>query len=84
MGLMEKIFGDLNAKEVKKVEKIVDEIEALDESMQALSDDELKAKTRLRQKHRNLKKDLKTVKLWTIFFQRPMRYVVKQLQELSV
>ena len=45
MGLMEKIFGDLNAKEVKKVEKIVDEIEALDESMQALSDDELKAKT---------------------------------------
>ena len=24
MGLMEKIFGDLNAKEVKKVEKIVD------------------------------------------------------------
>ncbi|MDD5823353.1 MAG: preprotein translocase subunit SecA [Firmicutes bacterium] len=45
MGLMEKIFGDLNAKEVKKVEKIVDRIEAYDEAMQALSDDELKAKT---------------------------------------
>jgi DNA polymerase/3'-5' exonuclease PolX len=45
MGILEKVFGDLNAKEVKKVEKIVDKIEALDEEMQALSDDELKAKT---------------------------------------
>ena len=45
MGLMEKIFGDLNAKEVKKVEKIVDRIEAYDEAMQALSDQELRGKT---------------------------------------
>ncbi|MEA4988032.1 MAG: preprotein translocase subunit SecA [Anaerovorax sp.] len=45
MGLLEKIFGDLNAKEVKKVEKIVDKIEALDEQMKALSDEELKAMT---------------------------------------
>lgn len=45
MGLLEKIFGDLNAKEVKKVEKIVDKIEILDEQMQALSDEELKAMT---------------------------------------
>ncbi len=45
MGFKEKIFGDLNAKEVKKVEKIVDKIEAFDESMQALSDAELQAKT---------------------------------------
>lgn len=45
MGIMEKIFGDLNAKEVKKIEKIVDKIEALDEEMQALTDEELKAKT---------------------------------------
>lgn len=45
MGLMEKIFGDLNAKEVKKVEKIVDKIEAFDNKMQALTDAELKAKT---------------------------------------
>ena len=42
---MEFIFGDLNAKEVKKIEKIVDKIEALDEEMQALSDEELRAKT---------------------------------------
>ncbi len=45
MGLLEKIFGDLNEKEVKKIGKIADEIEALDESMQALSDEELRAKT---------------------------------------
>lgn len=45
MGLMEKIFGDLNVKEVKKVEKIVDQIEVLDEKMQAMTDGELKAKT---------------------------------------
>ncbi|MGN0658253.1 MAG: preprotein translocase subunit SecA [Emergencia sp.] len=45
MGLMEKIFGDLNEKEVKKIEKIVDQVEALDGAMQALSDEELQAKT---------------------------------------
>ena len=45
MGLMEKIFGDLNTKEVKKVEKIVDKIEAYDEEMQGLTDEQLKAKT---------------------------------------
>ena len=45
MSVLEKIFGDLNAKEIKKVEKIVDKIEALDEEMQALSDDELRGKT---------------------------------------
>ena len=45
MSLMEKIFGDLNAKEVKKIEKIVDVIESYDSQMQGLSDDELRAKT---------------------------------------
>ena len=45
MGLMEKIFGDLNAKEVKKIEKIVDVIESYDKDMQKLSDDELREKT---------------------------------------
>ena len=45
MGLMEKIFGDLNEKEVKKLGKIADQIEALDDQMQKLSDEELQAKT---------------------------------------
>ncbi len=45
MGLLQKIFGDLNAKEVKKIEKIVDKIESFDEEMKNLSDEELQAKT---------------------------------------
>jgi len=45
MGLMEKIFGDINDKEVKKIEKIVDVIETFDLEMQALSDNDLKGKT---------------------------------------
>ena len=45
MGLLDKIFGDWNEKEIRRIEKIVDRIEALDEDMQALSDEELKAKT---------------------------------------
>ena len=30
MGFVEKIFGDLNEKEVKRIGKIVDNVEALD------------------------------------------------------
>ncbi|MCQ2553745.1 MAG: preprotein translocase subunit SecA [Clostridia bacterium] len=45
MGLLEKVLGSWNDKEVKRIEKIVAKIEALDEKMQGLSDDELKAKT---------------------------------------
>ena len=45
MGLFEKIFGTHSEKELKKIAPIVDAIEALDEKMQALSDEELKAKT---------------------------------------
>ena len=46
MGVMQVLFGDLNKKEVKKLEKIADKVLALDETMQKLSDDELRAKTR--------------------------------------
>lgn len=42
---MEKIFGDLNKKEIRKVEKIAAKVEAYDEEISALSDEELKAKT---------------------------------------
>ena len=45
MGFMEKIFGDINTKEVKKIEKTADQVMALDASMAALSDEELKGKT---------------------------------------
>ncbi len=45
MGLMEKIFGDLNTKEVKKIEKIADSVIALEDQMAALTDEELRGKT---------------------------------------
>lgn len=45
MSLAEIIFGDLNKKEVKKVDKIAQRVEEYDEAMAALTDDELKAKT---------------------------------------
>ena len=45
MGLMQKVFGDLNSKEVKKLEKIAYQVMALEEQMESLSDEELKAKT---------------------------------------
>ena len=45
MGFLEKIFGTYSEREVKKLQLIADKIEALDESMQSLSDEQLKAKT---------------------------------------
>ena len=41
-----KNLNNKSKKEIKKLSKMVDAIEALDEKMQALSDDELRAKTR--------------------------------------
>ena len=45
MGFMEKVFGDLNEKEVKKVSKIADKVMALEDETAALTDEELRAKT---------------------------------------
>ena len=46
MGLIEKIFGTHSENELKRVYPIVDMIEALEPEMEALSDSELKEKTR--------------------------------------
>ena len=45
MSIAEKIFGTHSDKELKRIYPIVDKIEALDETMQAMSDEDLKAKT---------------------------------------
>ncbi len=45
MSFLEKIFGNYSEKEIKKIIPIVDKIESYKETMEALSDDELKAKT---------------------------------------
>ena len=45
MGFLDKIFGSYSDREIKKIESTVNKIEALDGQMQALTDDQLKAKT---------------------------------------
>lgn len=45
MGFFDKIFGSYSEREVKRIIPIVDKIDALDSKMQALSDEELRAKT---------------------------------------
>ena len=45
MGLFDKVFGSHSEKELKRISKIVDQIEAMDETMQKLSDEELRHKT---------------------------------------
>ena len=45
MGVFEKVFGTHSERELKRINKTVDQIEALRPAMQALSDEELRAKT---------------------------------------
>ena len=45
MSIISKIFGDPNAREIKKARIRVDRINALEDSIKKLSDSELKAKT---------------------------------------
>lgn len=45
LGIVKKIFGDLNEKEVKRMRKIVDHINSLEPQMVQLSDEQLKGKT---------------------------------------
>ena len=45
MGLLTKIFGSSNGRSLKRIEPIVNKIESYDETMQKLSDEQLKAKT---------------------------------------
>jgi preprotein translocase subunit SecA len=45
MGFMEKIFGDINTKEIKKIDKLAQTVDALDQQMQGYTDDQLKAMT---------------------------------------
>ena len=45
MKLLEKIFGTYSSREIKRILPIVDKIEAIEEDLKKLSDDELRAKT---------------------------------------
>ncbi|MDX8044643.1 preprotein translocase subunit SecA [Gracilibacillus sp. S3-1-1] len=53
-GLLKKVFGDGNQRQVKTLDKIATEIDALEPSIQQLSDDELKNKTEeFKQRYQN-------------------------------
>ncbi|MBB6671501.1 preprotein translocase subunit SecA [Cohnella nanjingensis] len=45
LGLVKKIFGDANEREVKRLAKTVEQINALESSVSGLSDEQLRAKT---------------------------------------
>lgn len=45
LGLVKKIFGDANEKEVKRLQRTVDEINGMESKFTPLSDEELRAKT---------------------------------------
>ena len=45
MGFLQKLFGSHSDHELKRIYPIADKIEALEPQMQALSDEELRAKT---------------------------------------
>ncbi len=50
--MLAKLFGSKNQREIKKLSKVVDRINALEPEIQALSDDDLKAKTaEFRERH---------------------------------
>lgn len=67
MSVIEKIFGTHSSRELKRIEPLVDKIEALRPTMQALSDEELRGKTE------EYKKRLTEERLWTICFRRLMQ-----------
>ena len=46
MGIFDKIFGTHSERELKRIYPIVDKVESLRDSMMALSDEQLKAKTK--------------------------------------
>src|SRR5690554_393148 len=45
MGLFDKVFGTYSEREVKRIEPLADQVEALDAEFQKLTDEELQAKT---------------------------------------
>lgn len=46
MGILKKVFGSYSEREVKRIIPIVDKIESFDDKIKALTDDELKGKTK--------------------------------------
>ena len=72
MSAITKIFGTHSERELKRIYPLVDKVESYREAMGALSDEELKNKTK------EYKRDWRTARRWTIFFRRHMRRCVRR------
>ena len=75
MGIIEKIFGTHSHNELKRIYPIVDRIEALAPAMEALSDEELKGKTKEFKDRLNEGETLDFVKKSTLFINLCNNYV---------
>lgn len=64
--VVDKIFGTHSERELKRIMPLVDKIEELRPAMQALSDEELKAK------RMNTKRDWRKERRWMSCFPRPL------------
>src|SRR5690625_4877452 len=54
LGMLKRIFGDGNKRELRKLEQVADQIEALESEYEKLSDEELKNKTdEFKERHKN-------------------------------
>ena len=62
-----KVFGSKNERELKKLQPIIEQINALETDLKALSDDQLKGHTA------KFKERLHNGERWTICFLRPLR-----------
>lgn len=71
-GLIKKIFGDPNEKELKNIRPIVDKINALEPDMERMSDANLQAKTS------EFKLRLKKARLSTTFCRKRLRWCGKR------
>ena len=59
LGLLKKVFGSKNDREIKRIQIFVDQINSLEPSVQSLSEPQLKAKTaEFKEKLKNLKTKL--------------------------
>lgn len=76
-GILKKIFGDPNEKEIKNIREIVDKINSLEGEMQSLSSANLAAKTA------EFKVRLQKGETLMIFCRRPLPLYVRHLSALQ-
>ena len=81
MGLMQKLFGTHSEHELKRIYPIVDKVESYRDAMGALSDEQLKGKTK------SLRKGLQKARHLMIFFRKLMllsERLVRECLEWSI